>query len=68
MCFLMEEYSNYNAVLPKKKSDLKLIKPKIQLPTDRKTRRQRNMYNDTIGMKSENSRLEKLYIVNNQFL
>lgn len=44
---------------------MKLIKLKIQPPIDRKTRIQRNMHNDTTGMKSENPRLEKLYMVNN---
>ena len=44
---------------------MKLIKLKIQPPIDRKTSRQRNMHTDTTGMKSENPRLEKLYMVNN---
>lgn len=64
----MEEYSIYKEVLTtttKNQSDLKLIKLKIQPPIDRKTSRQRNMHNDTTGMKSENPRLEKLYMVNN---
>lgn len=68
MCFLMEEYSIYKAVLPKPK-----IRPEAdqaQGPTTnwQENQKAKNHVQWHRWVKSEDSRLEKLYIANKQFL